>query len=132
MSFTADMIDMLNALDWDKKNYRFNRNEKDMHPYSVINKDKETIITHNVLGINKEDLKISLNKIDGQNLLIIEGKSIDEFTEKEYSIHSTFSVDESALDLTKITTSMKNGLLYIRIPMIEKKKKNTSIKINIA
>lgn len=132
MLFTDDMLDMLNVLDWDKKNYRFNRNEKDMHPYSVINKDKETIITHNVLGINKEDLKISLNKIDGQNLLIIEGKSIDEFTEKEYSIHSTFNVDESSLDLTKITTSMKNGLLYIRIPMIEKKKKNTSIKINIA
>ena len=127
-----DLFLLNDLFDFDRKFYTFVRPEKDMMPYTIINKENQTILIHNVIGINKEDLKISLNKIDGQNLLIIEGKSIDEFTEKEYSIHSTFSVDESALDLTKITTFMKNGLLYIRIPMIEKKKNNTSIKINIA
>ena len=43
--FDFNLDDLFNAidmpLDWDKKAYMFNRNEKDMHPYSVINNKKE-------------------------------------------------------------------------------------------
>ena len=28
-------------LDWDKKNYKFNREEKDMHPYTIKYSEKE-------------------------------------------------------------------------------------------
>ena len=29
------LIDTFFPLDWDKKNYKFNREEKDMHPYTI-------------------------------------------------------------------------------------------------
>ena len=35
---------------------------------------------------------------------------------KEYSINSTFQLDDAQLNLTKITSKMENGLLYIIIP----------------
>ena len=85
--------DLFNSFDWDKKNYKFNRDEKDMHPYSIIDNEKEVIIVHNVLGIDKKDLKISLNKENGNTYILIEGKSIDELTKKEYSISSKFAID---------------------------------------
>ena len=53
-----DLWDSFNPFDWDKKTYKFDRDVKDMNPYSVINTDKEIIIVHNVLGIRKEDLKL--------------------------------------------------------------------------
>jgi len=43
--------------DFDRHFYFFNRDEKDMHPYDVVRKSNSIVITHNVLGIEKEDLK---------------------------------------------------------------------------
>lgn len=123
--------DLFNSFDWDKKNYKFNRDEKDMHPYSIINNKKETIIVHNVLGIDKEDLKLSLNKENGNNYILIEGKSIDKLTKKEYSISSRFAIDASQLDIKSITSTMKNGLLYIIIPLKSEDKSSGSQKIEI-
>jgi HSP20 family protein len=127
--FDFDFDDLFNSFDWDKKNYKFNRDEKDMHPYSIINNKKETIIVHNILGIDKKDLKISLNKENGNTYILIEGKSIDELTKKEYSISSRFAIDGSQLNIKNITSTMKNGLLYITIPL--KQEEKTSEKINI-
>ena len=31
------------AFDWDKKSYKFNRDEKDMHPYSIKNICKKSV-----------------------------------------------------------------------------------------
>ena len=119
--------DLFNSFDWDKKNYKFNRDEKDMHPYSIIDNEKEVIIVHNVLGIDKKDLKISLNKESGNTYILIEGKSIDELTKKEYSISSRFALDTTQLDIKNITSTMKNGLLYITAPL----KKEEKLKQNI-
>ena len=71
--FDFDLDNLFNSFDWDRKNYKFSRDEKDMHPYSVINNKKETIIVHNVLGVDKKDLKISLNKENGNTYILIEG-----------------------------------------------------------
>ena len=73
-----DFDELFNSFDWDKKSYKFNRDEKDMHPYSIINNKKETIIVHNVLGKDKKDLKISLKKESGNTYILIEGKSMKE------------------------------------------------------
>ena len=58
----------IDPLTWDKNSYKFNREEKDMRPYSVTNTKKDTIIVHNVLGIDKKDLNlqeiIQLYKLD--------------------------------------------------------------------
>ena len=119
--------ELFSSFDWDKKNYKFNRDEKDMHPYSIIDNEKEVIIVHNVLGIDKKDLKISLNKESGNTYILIEGKSIDELTKKEYSISSRFALDTTQLDIKNITSTMKNGLLYITAPL----KKEEKLKQNI-
>ena len=44
----------INPFDWDKTLYKFNRAEKDMNPYSIVNKKDEVIIVHNILGIDKK------------------------------------------------------------------------------
>ena len=119
------------TFDWDKKNYKFNREEKDMHPYSVKSDNKQTIITHNILGIDKKDLKITKETENGINYIIIAGKTKDDITGKEYSINSKFAIDESQLDLSKINATTKNGLLYIIIPTKKKELKKESKEIEI-
>lgn len=130
--FDSELIDFLfEPFDWDKKSYKFNREEKDMHPYSIIKNDKETIITHNVLGINKEDLKLTRKNENGDSYIVIEGKTKDELTNKEYSVSSRFALDESQLDLSGIKSSVKNGLLYIVIPNKKDKKLKKEEQIEI-
>lgn len=126
------LIDTMFPLDWDKKTYKFNRNEKDMHPYNLHNDKDKTIITHNILGINKEDLKIKKEVENGISYLIISGKTIDDITGKEYSINSRFALDDKALDLSKISATSKNGLLYITIPTLKEIKKKETYDIKIS
>ena len=125
--------DLFDPFDFDKKFYNFNREEKDMHPYSILNKEDATILTHNVLGLNKEDIQLSKKKENGIAYIVIAGKTTDEVTGKTYSINSRFSVDENKVDLSKVSSTMKNGLLYITIPYKKEDKeveKESFIKIN--
>ena len=78
--FDFDIIDLFNSLDWDKKSYKFNRDEKDMHPYSIMNLKDKTLIVHNVLGVDKKDLKLSFEKENGVGYILINGKTVDEYT----------------------------------------------------
>ena len=73
----------IDPLTWDKGSYKFNREEKDMRPYSVTNTKKDTIIVHNVLGIDKKDLKLTIKSSKEGIFLLIEGKTKDSLTEKE-------------------------------------------------
>lgn len=125
------LIDTFFPLDWDKKNYKFNREEKDMHPYSYKSDNKNTIITHNILGIDKKDLKITPEVVNGVTRLVIKGTTKDSITGKEYSVNSTFALDDSQLDLTKINATAKNGLLYITIPNREKEEQKIKKEIEI-
>jgi len=119
------------TFDWDKKNYKFNREEKDMHPYSIRSDEKQTIITHNILGIDKKDLKISKEIENGVSYIVITGKTKDVLTKQEYSVDSRFALDESQLDLSKINATAKNGLLYIIIPTKKKELKEEKEEIEI-
>ena len=66
---------------WDKDFYKFTRDEKDMYPYSVVENENGSItIVHNVVGLDKKDLKLSTNIIDGKGYIIIEGHTKDELT----------------------------------------------------
>lgn len=118
--FEKDIFDLfLNTpFDWDKKSYKFNRDEKDMHPYSIINHEDKSIIVHNIVGINKKDLKIRLEKEAGNAFIIIEGRTKDAITNKVYSVSSRFAIDYTQLDIKKATSTMNNGLLYITIPFL--------------
>ena len=119
-------LDIFNPFDFDRDFYKFNRIEKDMNPYSIKQTDEGIILIHNVLGINKEDLKISTKRENHTNLIIIEGKTKDEVTGREYSINSRFSVDDN-VDLKSAKPSIKNGLLYISIKYKEAKESKENI-----
>lgn len=127
-----DLISLLfEPLDWDKKSYRFNRGEKDMNPYSIYNTEKSTTIVHNVLGVDKKDLKLTKKTENGVAYILIEGKTKDAITGKEYSISSRFALDDTQLDLSNISSTMSNGLLYIIIPAKTKIKKTSTEQIEI-
>ena len=133
--FDKDLDILIDSLfpsfDWDKKSYKFNRDEKDMHPYSVRNGEKEVLITHNILGIDKKDLKITNETENGITYILIKGKTKDSITGKEYSIDSRFALDDTQLELSEIKATAKNGLLYITIPTKKKELKKESKNIEI-
>lgn len=115
---SADMLNFLvSPFDWDKEFYRFNRWEKDMNPYSIkYNKDNGSVImSHNILGIDKKDLSVTVNPENGKNYLVISGKTVDEVTGKEYSVNSRFYISND-YDVDKMKAEARNGLVYITIP----------------
>lgn len=116
---------------WDKNSYRFNRAEKDMHPYSVVDGKQSLVIIHNVLGVDKKDLKLTIKKENRKVYLTIEGKTKDIITTKEYSVSSKFTLDADQLDLTKVSSTMNNGLLYITIAKNLTEPQNKTINIEI-
>lgn len=130
MYFEDMFLDLDSLLDWDKNSYKFKRDEKDMHPYSTYNNKNEFIIVHNILGIEKKDLKLTKILEKGVNYLLIEGKTKDTITGREYSISSKLALDANSLDLNKITPRVKNGLLYISIAF-KQEQKDTKINIDI-
>lgn len=115
---SANMLDLLvSPFGWDKEFYRFNRWEKDMNPYS-IKYDKENgkvIMSHNILGIDKKDLSVTVKPENGKNYLVISGKTVDEVTGKEYSVNSRFYISND-YDVDKMKVEARNGLVYITIP----------------
>lgn len=122
-----DLFDtILDPLNWDRDFYKFNREEKDMHPYSVqSDKNGNFIIVHNILGINKEDIKLTKEIEGGNTYILLTGSTKDSFTGKTYSINSRFALDDKQLDLSNIKANAKNGLLYIIIPGKKVEEKET-------
>ena len=129
----APLFDAFEDLfDFDRHFYFFNRDEKDMHPYDIIRTKDALVITHNVCGMNKEDLKLTVKTENQKHYIVITGTSKDEITEKTYSINSRFSYDPNEIDVSKANSEMKNGLLYITIPYKSKEEeKEKDILINI-
>lgn len=130
---SISMYDLLvNPLGWDKDFYRFDRFEKDMNPYSIkYNKEEgKAILSHNILGIDKKDLSIAIKPENGRNYLVISGKTVDEITNKEYSINSRFYISED-YDTDKIEAEAKNGLVYITIPYKKEVLKDKTKTINV-
>ena len=87
-----------------------------MCPYSLIRKKDNLIMTHNVLGLEKEDLNITVTKGHAQDYLVISGSTKDKITGKTYSINSKLGYNPNEVDVTKATSELKNGILYITIP----------------
>lgn len=106
-------ISIFDPFDWDKDFYTFSRQEKDMTPYSVIQKENKTILVHNVIGLNKEDLNIILKTESHNQILYITGTSQDSITGSKYSISSRFLL--KAAEVKTVESEVKNGLLYVTI-----------------
>ncbi len=94
----------------------------------VYQTDKEIVIQSAIAGIEPEDLDISVEK----DMVTIKGKREKQFEEKEknyfyqecyWGRFSRKIILPAEVNSSKISASMKNGILCIRIPKIERKKK---------
>lgn len=94
----------------------------------VYQTDKEIVIQSAIAGIEPEDLDISIEK----DMVTIRGKREKQFEEEEknyfyqecyWGRFSRKIILPAEVNSSKINASMKNGILIIRIPKIEGKKK---------
>ncbi len=118
---------MLFGLDFDKEFYRFTRNLKDMYPYEIVKKDNRATIIHNVVGLSKDDIKISLEREGKIDYLVISGEKKNEITNKIYKVDSRFTINVDEITEEGIEWEVKDGLLYVYIAF--KKPEKPSIKI---
>lgn len=102
-------------LDFDKDFYRFTRNLKDMYPYEIVKKDNQAIIIHNVVGLSKEDIKISIERDGLVDYLVISGEKKNAITNKIYSVDSRFKIILDDIASEGIEWEVKDGLLYVYI-----------------
>ena len=108
-----DLLLLDDLFDFDRKFYTFRRPEKDMMPYTVINKENQTVLIHNVVGINKEDLKVTTKTENGEKILYITGQTKDKISGSNYEINSRFKIKAQAIK--SIDCECANGLLYVTI-----------------
>jgi len=94
----------------------------------VYQTDKEIVIQSAIGGIEQKDLDISIEK----DMITIKGRREKQFEEKErnyfyqecyWGRFSRKIILPVEVNSSKINASMKNGILTIRIPKIEGKKK---------
>lgn len=119
---------MLFDLDFDKEFYRFTRNLKDMYPYEIVRKDNRATVIHNVVGLSKDDIKISLEREGKIDYLVISGEKKNEITDKIYKVDSRFTINLDEIATEGIEWEVKDGLLYVYVAFKEPEKPNIKIK----
>lgn len=116
--------------DFDRDFYRFTRNLKDMYPYEIIKRDNdnEVIVVHNVVGLSKDDIKISVDRDNEYDYLVIAGERKNEVTDKIYKVDSRFIINLDDIDSNGVEYKVEDGLLYIYIKFKTPEKPNINIK----
>ncbi len=116
--------------DFDRDFYRFTRNLKDMYPYEIIRRDNdnEVIVIHNVVGLSKDDIKISVDRDNEYDYLVIAGERKNEITDKIYKVDSRFIINLDDIDSNGVEYKVKDGLLYIYIKFKTPEKPNINVK----
>lgn len=108
--------------------------EARMPKLDVIDRDDEVLVKAEIPGVSKEDLEISLTG----NIITIKGETRREEKEEKGDYyrceisHGAFSRSVSLpvdVDESRAKTSMKDGVLEIVLPKVEKAKKR-SIKVD--
>jgi HSP20 family protein len=96
----------------------------------VIDRDEEIVVRAEVPGVDKKDLDVSLS----DNMLTIKGQSSREEKEEKGDYHrreisrSAFARTVTlpgAVDASKATASMKDGILEIILPKVEGSKRRS-------
>ena len=117
--------------DFDRDFYRFTRNLKDMYPYEIIRRDNESnevIVVHNVVGLSKDDIKISVDRDNEYDYLVIAGERKNEVTDKIYKVDSRFIINLDDIDSNGVEYKVEDGLLYIYIKFKTPEKPNINVK----
>lgn len=112
-NFWNDVLHNLNYEESTKKN-------------EIYDTNKALIISCEVIGINKEDLKITVEN----NIIKVQGKTKEILTGIVYEIDKSFNIKNNLYDLSKATSMVRNGILYITLPKVYVTNKVTSIKID--
>lgn len=100
----------------------------------VIDRDEDVVVRAELPGVNKEDVEVSISG----NVLTIKGETKHEEKEEKGDYYRaetsrgafarTFSLP-TEVDQAKATAAMKDGVLELTLPKIEKSKRRT-IKID--
>jgi len=112
--------------DFDKEFYNFTRPIRDMQPYEIVRQENKAIIVHNVLGISKDDISVTVEKVRNADYLIISGDTKNEITNKTYSVNSRFSIN--ADEIKGIEWYVKDGLVIVEIEFKKPEKPKIEIK----
>lgn len=108
----------------------FEQAELRMPSLDVIDRDNEILVRAEVPGIEKKDLDISLT----DNLLTIKGQSSSEKKEEKGDYHrheisrSSFSRSVTlpgAVDASKASSTLKDGVLELTLPKMESSKRRS-------
>lgn len=106
------------------EDFLFNSTVKDMQPYSVYRKDNSYIIEVKTLGINPEDVNVTLE----ENVLQIGGETHNNYSDKTFNTNIKFRIEEELFNkIQNIEYTSANGLTYVTL--ILKKEKTNRIKI---
>lgn len=93
--------------------------------YDVTRKD-ERIIVHNVLGLGKDDIEITVESNKNGDYLIIHGEKENEITNETHNIEYDHDVDLDEID--EIEYKVENGLLYIFVKLKKPEKPEINIR----
>lgn len=99
-------------LDFDQKSWRFNRDILDSKPYTMVKKDKSTVIYLNCLGVNEKDIQITTNSEGRNNYLSITGETKIEDLQT-YNVSAKFLINPEEIE--SIDYETKNGLLIVTV-----------------
>ena len=106
------------------EDFLFNSTVKDMQPYTVYKKDNNYIIEVKTLGINSEDVNVTLE----ENVLQINGETHNNYSDKTFNTNIKFRIEEELFNkIQNIEYTSVNGLTYVTL--ILKKEKTNRIKI---
>ena len=108
------MFDLDSFFDWDKPAYTFSRPVHDMKPYMIKTLEDRVVIVHNIVGIEPDDIKVSIVNEDGRDSLVIEGVTHNDVLNYDYKVSSKFGI-VSADVFKSVTYEVKDGLLYINL-----------------
>lgn len=123
-----DSFDDFDSL-FNKLHSAFTRPVKDMSPYRVYKKDSGFIVVCNTLGIDKKDLKVSVEKRKGSPYPVIKivGQTKVEAINFENNVNLELSVSILEDQIEKVSYKTENGLTQVFVKM--KKAEQTKIDV---
>lgn len=101
----------------------FDRPLKEVNGYKVIQKDYGYCLIINALGVDKNDLKIEVNR----DTLRVSGKTEIKEIEFTNSINLVLDISQIKDKIEKVKYTMKDGLVYISLHLKQEKEKKIDI-----
>ncbi|KAL8551069.1 hypothetical protein ACS0TY_000231 [Phlomoides rotata] len=128
------MQQMLNAMDTIFEDAGLPRTRADTRaPWDIKEDENEINMRFDMPGLSKEDVKVCVE----DDVLVIrgerkkEGKNGDDWwTSRSYSTYGTRLQLPDNCDKSKVKAEMKDGVLYISIPMTKVERKVIDVQIN--